>query len=127
MNSTELKNLVREFFQMLNKKQLENLNRYLSPTVIFYFPGTKSLSGPQKVIQLFRAIFRRYPDLTFQIKDIIVEENRIAVTWKNSGSDIKGNAYQNEGVTLFRIEQGYITYISDYFKDTSFHSQLNRR
>jgi len=49
-----------------------------------------------------------------------VQENRIAVTWKNSGSDTKGNPYNNDGVTIFKIEQGKITYLSDYFKDTSF-------
>ena len=104
----------------LNKKELENLNRFLSPVVIFYFPGTKPLSGPQKVIQLFKMIFRKYPNLTFRIKDIIAEKNRVAVSWVNSGTDVNGDPYQNEGVTLFRIEQGYITYISDYFKNTSF-------
>ncbi|KPJ74128.1 hypothetical protein AMJ52_01835 [candidate division TA06 bacterium DG_78] len=120
MNSIEFKDLVKEFFRLLNKKELENLTAFLSPAVIFYFPGTKSLSGPHKVIQLFKAIFRKYPDLTFRIKDIIVEENRLAVSWTNSGTDVNGDPYQNEGVTLFRIEQGYVTYISDYFKNTSF-------
>lgn len=120
MNSIEFKDLVKEFFYLLNKKELENLNRFLSPVVIFYFPGTKPLSGPQKVIQLFKVIFRKYPNLTFRIKDIIAEKNRVAVSWVNSGTDVNGNPYQNEGVTLFRIEQGYVTYISDYFKNTSF-------
>jgi ketosteroid isomerase-like protein len=120
MNSTNLKELVIEFFQLLNKKELENLNAFLSPAVIFYFPGTKPLSGPQKVIQLFKIIFRKYPDLLFRIKDVIIEENKVAVSWTNSGTDKNNIPYQNEGVTLFRIEHGYVTYISDYFKDTSF-------
>ena len=120
MNSTELKDLVKNFFKMLNERKLEDLKNYLSSTVVFYFPGTKPLNGPKKIIQLFYAIFRRYPDLIFQIKDLIVESNRIAAIWTNSGNDRKGSSYQNEGVTIFKIEQGYITYISDYFKNTSF-------
>jgi ketosteroid isomerase-like protein len=120
MNSTNAQDLVKEFFRLLNKKELANLNAFLSPAVIFYFPGTKPLSGPQKVIQLFKVIFRKYPDLLFRIKDIITEENKVAVTWTNFGTDKNGSPYQNEGITLFRIEHGYVTYISDYFKDTSF-------
>ncbi len=120
MNFTEINKLINKFFELLNNKDFKNLQNFLSPDVVFYFPGTKPLHGHKKVIQLFRVIYRRYPDLTFKIKDMIIQKNKIATVWENSGNDTKGNPYQNEGVTLFKIEDGKVKYISDYFKDTSF-------
>jgi hypothetical protein len=39
---------------------------------------------------------------------------------KEAGEDIKGNPYKNAGVTLLHFNQGKISFISDFFKDTSF-------
>jgi len=80
MNSTEASNLIKNFFEMLNKKEYKELENYLSPDVVFYFPGTKPLCGPKKVMQLFHIIYRSYPDLSFKINDIIIEEKKVATT-----------------------------------------------
>ncbi len=112
--------LVEKFFELLHNKDFESLEDHLSPDVTFYFPGTKPLVGPQKVIQLLRIIYHKYTNLTFDIRDIIIQENKIAVVWANSGNDARGKSYKNSGVTIFKIEKGRVVYISDFFKDTSF-------
>ena len=111
---------VKSFFTLLNNRDFESLKNHLTPDVTFYFPGTKPLVGPQKVIQLLRIIYRRYAHLTFSIEDIIIQRNKIAVVWSNSGNDVRGRLYKNRGVTIFKIEKDKIAYISDFFKDTSF-------
>ncbi len=125
MDQPELKGLIKNFFEKINNREFDSLEKYLASSVVFYFPGTKPVQGPDKVIQLLRIIFRRYPDLLFDVKDIITEGDRIAVVWTNHGRDTKGNLYQNEGVTIIEIEKGLIIYLSDYFKDTSFTSRYN--
>lgn len=92
----------------------------LSPDVVFHFPGTKPLTEPHKVVQLLRIIYRRYSDLVFTVSDTIIEDNKAIAVWKNEGTDASGNQYRNEGITVFMFKDGKVTYMSDYFKDTSF-------
>ncbi len=112
--------LVKKFFELLNNKDFDNLEKYLSPDVVFHFPGTKPLHGPKKVVQLLKIIYRRYTNLTFEIKEVIIQGERIAAVWQNAGTDTTGNQYKNEGVTIFQVEDDKVTYMNDYFKDTSF-------
>ena len=71
-------------------------------------------------MQLLRIIYRRYRNLTFKIENVVAQDNKIAAVWQNSGTDMKGNPYQNQGVAIFRIEKGQVIHVSDYFKNTSF-------
>lgn len=122
MSQTQIADFIRKFFDMLNKKEFDTLKGHLTPGVVFHFPGTSPLHGPQKVTQLMRIIYRKYPDLTFHVQDIIAQEDKIAVTWENAGRDSSGKPYNNQGVTIMKIHQGKISYLSDYFKDTSFRT-----
>lgn len=120
MNSSEIKNLIAAFFASLNDQDFGDLTNYLSPDVVFHFPGTKLLTGPKKAVRLLRIIYRRYSDLVFAISDTIVEDNRATAIWENAGTDRKGNQYKNHGVTILTFRDNKVVYMSDYFKDTSF-------
>jgi predicted ester cyclase len=120
MNYTEIRKLVSNFFESVNNKEFEKLKSFLSAEAILHFPGTKPITGAEKVIQFLRIIYRKFPDLTFEIKDIIIDDDKIAAVWENSGTDTANNLYKNQGVTVFKIYKGKVTYLSDYFKDTSF-------
>ena len=61
-----------------------------------------------------------FPELEFNITEVITQTERACVVWTNRGKDIQGNPYANAGVTLFHFRDGKISFISDYFKDTSF-------
>ncbi|UCG91868.1 MAG: nuclear transport factor 2 family protein, partial [candidate division WOR-3 bacterium] len=116
MNSTEIEKLINNFFEKLNDKEFETIESYLSPHVVFHFPGTQPLKGSKKVKQLLQIIYRRYPHLKFRVNDIIIQKNRVASIWENAGTDKQGKPYRNEGVTIFTFEQGKVIYMSDYFK-----------
>jgi ketosteroid isomerase-like protein len=120
MKSSDIKNVIQKFFETVNKRQYDRLRAFFSPDIVFFFPGTKPLHGPHKVLQLLKIIAHRYPDLMFEVIDIIIQDDQAAVVWKNRGKDLHGSPYQNEGVTIFRLENGRIGFMSDYFKDTSF-------
>jgi ketosteroid isomerase-like protein len=120
MEPTQINDFVHNFFELLNQKDFDSLMELLSPGVVFHFPGTVPLRGPKKATQLMRIVCRKYPDLTFKIEDIIVQDNKIAVIWENSGKDTKDKLYLNQGVTIMEIEKGKVCYLSDFFKDTSF-------
>ena len=69
---------------------------------------------------VFKILFRKYPRLTFTVDEIIEEGEQACALWSNEGEDQKENPYKNRGVTIVKVANEKIVFISDYFKDTSF-------
>jgi len=107
-------------FNALNNRDLSLLDDYLDEDATFDFPGTTLIKGRKKIILFFKILFRKYPRLTFTVKDFIVEGEAICVLWTNKGTSKDGLGYNNRGVTIVHITDGKILFLSDYFKDTSF-------
>jgi ketosteroid isomerase-like protein len=109
-----------QIFAAMNSRDVSELTPYIAEEATFDFPGAGCITGKKRILLFFKILFRKYPRLTFRIDDIIVEGDRACTVWSNEGEDAHGTAYQNRGITLVRITDGEITFISDYFKDTSF-------
>ncbi len=78
------------------------------------------MEGRKRILLFFKVLLRKYPRLEFNVKEIIVEADKVCVVWTNHGKDRKSTPYRNHGVTFIRLSEGKIVFISDYFKDTSF-------
>ena len=109
---------INQFFECVNRRDLNMLEELLSEDARFFFPKTKPLVGREQIIRFFRILFRQYPELVFQVQRRIVQGNTAAVHWVNQGVNKRGQPYNNEGVTLLEMESGTIIFISDFFKDT---------
>jgi ketosteroid isomerase-like protein len=107
-------------FSALNSRDLSRLDEYLDEHATFDFPGASLIQGRKKIILFFKILFRKYPRLTFTVKETIVEGEGVCVLWTNTGTSKDGLAYNNRGVTIIHITDGKILFLSDYFKDTSF-------
>ncbi len=110
----------KEIFTAMNSRDISIIEPYLAEHAVFDFPGAGCISGRKRILLFFKVLFRKYPRLTFTVDDIIAEGDRACVVWSNEGEDHKGSSYQNRGITLVRIQDEHIIFISDYFKDTSF-------
>ena len=111
--------VLEEFFDLLNKRDMERMEGILAEGAELYFPKTRPLLGKTSVIRFFKILFRQYPELLFKIQSTIIEGQKAAVHWKNKGLSRRGETYENEGVTIFREEtNGLIGFMSDFFKDT---------
>ena len=107
-------------FSSLNNRELSHLSNHLEENAAFDFPGTKLIEGRKKILQFFKILFRKYPRLSFKVEGSIAEGEQVCVLWSNEGITSKGNPYNNQGITVVRISEGKICYISDYFKNTTF-------
>ena len=107
-----------QFFNFVNTRELGRLEELLTDTAEFYFPKTQPLFGKKQIIRFFNILFRRYPELEFEVRGKISQGDTSAVHWVNHGSNKSGEPYDNEGVTLLKMERGKIRWISDFFKDT---------
>lgn len=109
---------IADFFVYFNSRDLEKLGGLLKPEARFFFPKTQPLLGTERILKFLHILFRQYPELAFTVQGTIVQENRAAIHWTNQGKNRRGEPYENEGVTLLKFEDGRITFISDFFKDT---------
>jgi len=104
----------------MNARDFDAVTSLVDDEVAFDFPGTGRVEGLRRTLLLLKSIFRKYPDLTFFLTEIISEGDRACAVWTNHGHSTDGNTYRNSGVTLLHFSGERITFISDYFKDTSF-------
>jgi ketosteroid isomerase-like protein len=107
-------------FEAMNTKNMALLEPYLAEDVIFDFPGTGHVVGKKKVVIFLKALLRKFPDIIFQVQDVIVDHDKACIVWANSARLDTSQPYLNRGVTLVHCVNGHITFMSDYFKDTSF-------
>jgi ketosteroid isomerase-like protein len=112
------KQLIYRFFDVFNHRDPQAMGDLLNPDAELYFPKTQPLIGKTRIFKFLNVLFRQYPVLTFTIERVILQDNQAAVHWTNHGLDRRQNPYQNEGVTLLEIQEGKISFISDFFKDT---------
>ncbi len=114
------KKLALLIFECFNNRDFDPVQNKFSENVIMNFPGVGDIAGLKRVIIFMKSLLRKYPKLEFSISEVIMEENRAVVVWKNQGERVDGQAYSNNGITLFHFTEEKIVLISDYFKDTSF-------
>ena len=107
-------------FEAMNTKNLSLLEPHLAEDVIFDFPGTDRVIGKKKVLIFLKALLRKFPDIIFQVQDVIADHDKACVVWTNSARLDSDQPYRNSVVTLVQCTDNLITFISDYFKDTSF-------
>jgi len=107
-------------FDSMNSKDMTILEPYLHKDVRFDFPGAARVVGKKRVLIFLKVLLRKFPDIIFQVRDAIVDHDKVCIVWTNSARLDTDQPYQNSGLTLVHCDNGLITFISDYFKDTSF-------
>ena len=119
-NSNFKYNLTMSVFNAMNTRDFTELEKNITEDVAFDFPGAGRIEGNRRVLIFLKALLRKYKHLTFTITEVIQESHRACAIWTNEGEHINGNAYANSGITLLYFSKDKISFISDYFKDTSF-------
>ena len=105
--------IVRDFLAAMSKGGLTE------DMITSDFSGWTVLSGPvekrlyQRAFALFSGIFREGPVLT--IHSLTAEDDRVVAEFRSQGTLLSGEAYQNDYLFLFRIRDGRIAYVGEYF------------
>ena len=110
--------IVHTFFEVFNNRDTQKMATLLNPDAEFFFPKTRPLIGKDRILKFLKILFRQYPQLSFTIQRVIAQDAQAAVHWTNQGFNRRKEPYQNEGVTILEIQNGKISYISDFFKNT---------
>jgi ketosteroid isomerase-like protein len=111
--------LAKKIFAAMNSGDFDQVSKDMSDDIVFDFPGIAPLEGQRRVIVFLKTLLRKYKNLVFKISDILTDNERACVVWTNFG-EFKGEEYANSGMTLIHFDGDKISFLSDYFKDTSF-------
>jgi ketosteroid isomerase-like protein len=98
------------------------------------FPGEGALAGTRHsrdaLRQWFERLFRLFPELRFEVEDIVVTgwpwHTVVAVRWQDWGRAADGEPYENRGCEVFEIRWGRATAISQYLDTKVIDDSLER-
>ena len=116
----DYKGIAVSIFEAMNSGEFSKFQSNALEGISFDFPDTDRIEGAKRVILFFKVLLRKYKDLKFSVNEVIVGDKKACVVWTNKGEYNDGSLYENSGITLFHFYDDKISYISDYFKDTSF-------
>ena len=121
-NENSFKEKALSVFEAMNTNDFSRFEKNTNDSLSLDFPGVDKVEGAKRVILFFKVLLRKYNNLCFTISDVIIENERACVVWTNKGEQKNGDVYKNRGITLFHFMDKKISFISDYFKDTSFNN-----
>ncbi len=86
----ENEKIIRRYFdEAWNQGKLEVLDEVIDPNYINHSPGLPNpLPGPNGLKPIIAAIRTGFPDLHFQIDDLIIAENKVAVRCTMQGTHL---------------------------------------
>ncbi len=105
-------------YEKLNRGDLDGFLELWDQDAVFTFPGTNILGGVYRgkaEIQRFFWLLRQViVGLRFDINQVLVNGEYIAMEWEDSGRTIQGEPFNNQGVTIMRLRDGRLVEARDY-------------
>ena len=122
MRTNENKDVVRRYFDAVNRGDMSTITALLDESASFWVPPSLpdgvEFRGKEMVLKLFTESVGLYdPDagLSVEVRTLTAEEDRVAAELIIRGkSAADGGAYENWYHFLFRIEDGRITQIREH-------------
>ena len=123
MSEEDTVRVSRAFYEYANSNEQERLTEILSPTLVYegdFLP--EPMRDPQAVVAMEKGFSAAIPDRKFEIEQEIVSGDRVATTWRFSGThqgELMGVAATNRrlefhGCTVAEVRDGKITHVWDY-------------
>lgn len=111
---------ISDFMKDLNSLNIEQLEKWFTDESTIWIPPLKEVSGKNRILALFRAIFKRYDTIEWHVFEIFSLGNQKYFYQTTSyGTMVGKGVYENNICTLVHFSKnGKIIYLSDYFKDT---------
>ncbi len=112
---------VTSFMKDLNSLKIENLRKWFNEESKIWIPPAGEVVGEGRILALFRAIFRKYEKLEWKVDEVFhLGNGKYFYETLSIGTIFNKGTYRNQICTVVSFnENGKITSLSDYFKDTA--------
>lgn len=131
-NNDELRKVAADFFEEIWNQKLEtSIDKFIAADAAGNDP--KFGVGRESFRTQWLEWIKAFPDLHFEVKEIIVEGNRVATRWFLTGTHtgaefqgfpISGNKVGVDGISIDTIENGMVTEGFDSWDQLLFRQQL---
>lgn len=100
------------YSEALNKRNLQLLKYFISED----FVGVRGLRGAAGFEEPVTALIRAFPDIQWNVQEIVSDENKVAVRWTWEGThkaqfqhyEVTGKSFSNEGMAIYELRDGKI-------------------
>lgn len=87
MSIEENKSIMNRFVEFINSADENLANELISPSAKFYVPGRpEPLEGPTGYLQVIGMMRSGFPDVKWQLEEVIAEDDRIAARFVMHGT-----------------------------------------
>jgi hydroxyacylglutathione hydrolase len=125
--------VARRYFEAVAESDSDEMAKFWTADGIDHIAPVGDLRGPDEVRQFFTGLFAAFPDMRFEVRELVSEGNQAAVHWHARGT-FCGAPFQNidptgalldlEGIDLLTIEDGLIKRNDAYYDGTQFARQI---
>jgi steroid delta-isomerase-like uncharacterized protein len=123
----------RKYFEAVAESDIDKMASFWAPDILERIAPIGELRGPDETREFFGDLFAAFPDMQFEVLDLIADGDKVAVRWRSKGT-FCGAAFQNidptgarldlEGIDLLTIEDGLIRRNDAYYDGTQFARQI---
>lgn len=128
MSIEENKRKVREFMQSIQDKDLDKMMTLMHPECMVWSAGSLWFSGWRPLAKMLEqtatGTLPQFPNgITFIMKDMTAEGDRVAAELESDGTHISGRHYHNYYHFLWRFKDGKIIEFKEYL-DTALAGEV---
>lgn len=125
--------IARSYFESIARHDLDAMVSHWKPGARGSIHGMVELTAPHNYREWFGALFAAFPDLEFEILDVVAEGDRAAVRWRAAGTftggDFEGmvangRRIEMEGCDVVTIREGLIADNRAYMNAAEMGRQL---
>ena len=106
----------RWFTEVLNQQKLEVLEEILDENVVLDPAAFSPVSGVEQVRQRLGELLTAFPDVAYEIQDVLAEDDRVVIRWTADGTQVapyadiapNGEAQHWSGIHFFHLACGKI-------------------
>jgi glyoxylase-like metal-dependent hydrolase (beta-lactamase superfamily II)/predicted ester cyclase len=131
--SISAEEVARAYFECFEKPDLDRAFSFWAEGGLERIAPIGELRAPDEVRAFFTQLYAAFPDMRFEVLDLIPSEEKVAVRWRSTGTfcgaqfqgiDPTGAQLDLEGIDMLTIEGGLIRRNDAYYDGTQFARQI---
>jgi steroid delta-isomerase-like uncharacterized protein len=125
--------VARRYFTAIGKQDLDAALACWKEGGVDHLAPVGELRAPDGMRAYFGSLFSAMPDLTYEVREMVSEGDRVAVWWRLRGTftgtpfdgiRATGGGVEAEGLDYVRVEDGLIVRNDSYWDDSAIARQL---
>lgn len=130
----EVERVARAYFAAVGARDVEGMLEHWNQPGVGHIHGVADLRAPEGYREWFGALFAAFPDYSFEVIEVVADEQRAAVRWRSTGTFDgvgrfeglvpNGRTVDVEGCDMVEVRDGKIVALDAYLNGAEMARQL---